>query len=221
MPMLTGPGEGLRVVEEFCRFSLGDAFLSGELKRLRHDLAEALSELSPTLLLEARETQQDVGTGLATPSEQARHSLADVVLSNCEAALGITPRSEEYGKLRGATMGRALKGLRFRVYTLERALLLGFRSRDRLQDARLYVLVSGSLCTASVEWTIKEAAGGAQISSVREKDQTDRELLRRARNVRRMDPTGRRAVHHQRPPRHRPPRGSGRRSRGAGRVDGP
>ena len=61
--------EALCVIEDFCRFVLDDAFLSGELKRLRHDLTEALIELSSALLLTARETQQDVGTSLSTPSD--------------------------------------------------------------------------------------------------------------------------------------------------------
>ena len=37
--------EALRVVEDYCRFVLDDRFLSGELKRLRHDLTAILGEL--------------------------------------------------------------------------------------------------------------------------------------------------------------------------------
>jgi thiamine-phosphate pyrophosphorylase len=55
-----------------------------------------------------------------------------------------------------------------------------------LAEARLYVLVSGSLCAAALDWTIAEAAaGGAQIIQLREKNLDDRTLLERARNVRR------------------------------------
>src|SRR5205807_1428505 len=71
-------------------------------------------------------------------------------------------------------------------YTLERAVLLGTAARQRLADARLYVLITGSLCTATLDWTIQEAAaGGAQIIQLREKGLCDRELLERARQVRR------------------------------------
>jgi thiamine-phosphate pyrophosphorylase len=178
--------EALRVVEEFCRFSLEDAFLSGELKRLRHDLAEALSGISPKLLLGARETQQDVGTRISTATEQERHSLPDVLSANCKRLQESLRALEEYGKLHGPDLGRAFEGLRYRAYTLERAVMLGFRARERLRDAVLYVLVGGSSCTASVEWTIKEAAaGGAQIFQLREKQLDDREWLRRAHAARR------------------------------------
>ena len=47
--------EGLRVVEDYCRFVLDDAFLCGELKRLRHDLTAALVVLPTQHLLEARD----------------------------------------------------------------------------------------------------------------------------------------------------------------------
>src|SRR5437660_610049 len=58
--------EALRVVEDYCRFVLDDRFISGELKRLRHDLAEALGELPAGALLEGRDMLGDVGTTLTT-----------------------------------------------------------------------------------------------------------------------------------------------------------
>jgi thiamine-phosphate pyrophosphorylase len=177
--------EALRVLEDFCRFSLDDAFLSRELKSLRHELAEALDSLSPTLLLEARETQRDVGTAITTPQEQSRHSLHAVVQANFKRLEEALRSLEEYGKLRSGPLGRALEAIRYRVYTLERAILLGFTARNRLAEARLYVIGSSTSCTASVEWTIQEAAaGGAQVFQLREKELNDRALLVRAREVR-------------------------------------
>ncbi len=178
--------EAMRVVEDYARFALDDAFLSGELKRLRHDLTEALAGQSPLRLLEARETQHDVGTAIVTSAEQARHSLTAVVLANLKRLQEALRSLEEFGKLHSGSLGQALEQLRYRSYTLERALLLGADARQRLADARLYVLVSGSLCTAALDWTIHEAAaGGAQVFQLREKHLTDRALLERARQVRR------------------------------------
>jgi thiamine-phosphate pyrophosphorylase len=178
--------EGLRVVEDFCRFVLDDAYLSGELKRMRHDLAEALTCLPPGLLLEARETVRDVGTGLTAAGEQERHSLTAVVQANLKRLQESLRSLEEYGKLHSSALGQAVERLRYRGYTLERAVLLGTTARRRLEGARLYVLLTGSLCNAALDWTIAEAAaGGAQIFQLREKNLPDRELLERARNVRR------------------------------------
>jgi thiamine-phosphate pyrophosphorylase len=178
--------EALRVLEDYCRFSLDDAILSGELKQLRHELAEALAGLPSSLLLEARETQGDVGTSLTAPREHQRHSLLAVVQANVKRLQEALRSLEEFGKLHGADLGRVVEQLRYRSYTLERALVLGTTARQRLADARLQVLLTGSLCAAALDWTIQEAAaGGADIIQLREKNLDDRALLDRARRVRR------------------------------------
>jgi thiamine-phosphate pyrophosphorylase len=178
--------EALRVLEDYTRFALDDAVLSRELKQLRHDLAAALDELPLVLLLESRETLRDVGAAIATDSEQHRHSLQAVVRANVKRLQEALRSLEEFGKLYGPDLGQKVEALRYRSYTLERALLLGADARRRLADARLQVLVSGSLCAAALDWTIHEAAaGGADVIQLREKKLDDRALLERARQVRR------------------------------------
>ncbi|HZY85535.1 MAG TPA: thiamine phosphate synthase [Gemmataceae bacterium] len=177
--------EGLRAVEDYCRFVLDDAFLTGRLKELRHGLAEALADLPPGLLLEARETERDIGTALSTPAEMQRTSLLDVARANLKRLQEALRTLEEFGKVLSPRLGQAVEGLRYRAYTLERAILLGSTARHRLEAARLYVLLSGETCTAALDWTIAEAAaGGAHVIQLREKGLSDRELLERARQVR-------------------------------------
>jgi thiamine-phosphate pyrophosphorylase len=176
--------EGLRVAEDYCRFALDDALLSGQLKQLRHDLAAALADLSPELLLQARETLRDVGTEISTDAEQKRYSLLAVAQANLKRAQEALRTLEEFGKLHSARCAAALEQLRYRAYTLEKAIVLGTTGRQRLSDARLYVLLSGGGCAAALDWTIAEAAaGGAGIVQLREKSLSDRQLLERARQV--------------------------------------
>jgi thiamine-phosphate pyrophosphorylase len=177
--------EALRVLEDYCRFVLDDAILSRELKHLRHGLTEALARLPATLLLEARETLRDVGTRFSLPAEEERESFQAVVQANCKRLQEALRSLEEFSKLRSSEAGAALEQLRYRSYTLERALVLGTVARQRLADARLYALLTSAQCYAMLDWTIQEAAaGGVQIVQLREKDRTDRELLERARQVR-------------------------------------
>jgi thiamine-phosphate pyrophosphorylase len=177
--------EGLRVLEDYCRFVLDDAFLSRTLKELRHELTAALADLPVNLLLQARETQRDVGTELTTPSELERASLPDVVQANFKRLQESLRSLEEYSKVHSSDLGQRLEQLRYRVYTLERTLILGTSARQTLAEARLYVLLSAAQCAASLDWTIAEAAaGGAQIVQLREKGLSDRALLERARQVR-------------------------------------
>jgi thiamine-phosphate pyrophosphorylase len=178
--------EGLRVVEDYCRFVLDDAFLSGEVKALRHDLVTALTEIPAAELLPARETLRDVGTTISTEAESKRGSLREVVRVNLKRLQEALRSLEEYGKLLAPQLGEAIERVRYRSYTLERALLLGTSTRDALRDTSLYLLLSGAGCRASLEWTIAEAAaGGATIFQLREKGLSDRELIERARDVRR------------------------------------
>ena len=175
--------EGLRVVEDYCRFVLDDAFLTGELKHFRHDLTAALATLPGGL--EARETQRDVGTAISTEQEQSRHSLVEVAQVNLKRVQESLRSLEEFAKLQRPALGEALEQLRYRSYTLERAIVLGTQARERLADARLYVLLTRDACQAALDWTIQEAAaGGARIIQLREKGLTDAELLARACQVR-------------------------------------
>lgn len=178
--------EALRVLEDYTRFVLEDRFLTEQVKGLRHELAGASERLSPRLLLAARETQRDVGTVVSAAGEYDRGSPREVAAVNLKRLQEALRSLEEYGKLFAADLGRLFESLRYRTYTLERAVVTGGRVREALADARVYVLLTGSECVASLDWIIQRAAaGGATVFQLREKSLTDRELLERARNVRR------------------------------------
>ncbi|MGL4555586.1 MAG: thiamine phosphate synthase, partial [Gemmataceae bacterium] len=178
--------EALRVLEDHARFVLDDAFLVEQLKGLRHDLTRALIEHGPPGLLAMRDTLGDVGTAVRADGEYRRDSLRDVVAA-AGKRLGESLRSlEEYGKVVSPLLGERVEAVRYRAYTVEKALALVASGRQALRDARLYVLLSGSSCVASLEWTIEQAAaGGAAVVQLREKSLNDRDLLRRAADVRR------------------------------------
>lgn len=178
--------EALRVLEDYCRFVLDDAFLTNELKSARHDLAEAAKRIPASLLLAGRDTTRDVGTSATAEGEYRRTSPRDVAAVNFKRLQESLRSLEEFGKLLGPELGRELEAIRYRTYTLERALAVGVAARGKLADARLHVLLTGAQCTASLDWTIEQAAaGGAAVFQLREKELSDRELLERARNVRR------------------------------------
>jgi thiamine-phosphate pyrophosphorylase len=178
--------EAIRVVEDYCRFVLDDKFLSNELKQMRHDLAEVVETLPASLLIESRETQRDVGTSLSTDREGKRTSPLDVARTNLKRLQEALRSLEEFAKLQGAELGRKLEAIRYRSYTVERAIVLGVTARERLAKVQLYLLVTGSQCKAALDWTVQEAAdGGVGIVQLREKELDDRRLLERARQVRR------------------------------------
>ena len=174
--------EGLRVVEDYCRFVLDDRHLTEETKQIRHALNDALGMLP----VQARDTTHDVGVSVSTSQEGIRTSPLHVLKANIKRVQEALRSIEEYAKFALTNTGQPFEKLRYRSYTLERMLLIHADAASRLAGARLYVLLTRRLASASLEWTIQEAAaGGVSIFQLREKDYTDRELLQVAHDVRR------------------------------------
>jgi thiamine-phosphate pyrophosphorylase len=178
--------EAARVLEDYCRFTLDDRFLTEQVKELRHELASLTGQFPARLLLGSRETLRDVGTAVTAPGEYERGTPAQVAAVNLKRLQESLRSLEEFGKLFGSDLGRSVESLRYRAYTLERA-VVGRNLGERLAGARLYLLLTGSQCVAAIDWTIaKSVTGGVDIVQMREKELSDRELIARAREVRRL-----------------------------------
>jgi thiamine-phosphate pyrophosphorylase len=187
---LNRASEGLRVVEEFCRFGQSDAFLARQIKELRHDLSQAARAIEPLNLARSRDTAGDVGTDISTVTEQTRHSLADLVTANWKRVEQALRVIEEYGKLLALDAG-GIEQLRYRAYTLGRALTISHSSPQRLETARLYVLINGGGNDDFDEPTYRQRIAGlieagVDLIQLRDKSLGDAVLLRRARIVREL-----------------------------------
>jgi thiamine-phosphate pyrophosphorylase len=177
--------EGLRVVEDYTRFVLDDPGLTRRLKEVRHRLAETLRGFDPDLLVGSRDTQEDVGTHIMTHSEQVREDPRAVLSANFKRTQEALRTLEEYGKLADVWLAGRFEVLRYDTYTLEKLVLTAVHAHRGLGEARLMVLVGGLPTLGDLTWIVGEAlAGGADIIQLREKGLTDRELLKRAREVR-------------------------------------
>jgi thiamine-phosphate pyrophosphorylase len=179
--------EGLRVVEDYVRFVLDDRHLTDQFKQLRHDLTAALASISMAERLAARETQADVGTSLSSASEYHRADAASVLAANF-ARLQESLRSlEEYGKVLDLELAMRCERIRYRTYTLQRAVEYTRGSADRLAHARLYVLVDGD---ESPEQFRSRMAGlvaaGVHVIQLRDKGLNDRQLVERGRLLRQI-----------------------------------
>ena len=170
--------EGLRVVEDYARFVLDDPGLTRRLKEVRHRLAEALRGFDPDLLIGARDTREDVGTHIMTPSEQVRENPRAVLSANFKRIAEALRTLEEYGKLVDVWLSGRFEVLRYDVYTLEKLMLTAVHAYRALGEAKLMVLVGGLPTLGDLIWIVGEAlAGGADIIELREKNLADRELL--------------------------------------------
>ena len=177
--------EGLRVVEDYVRFVLDDPGLTRRLKEVRHRLAEAERGLDAHLLLGSRDTREDVGTHIMTPSEQIRENPRAVLAANFKRIAEALRSLEEYSKLVDVWLAGRFEVLRYDVYTLEKLTMTAVAAHRGLGDARLMVLVGGLPTLGDLTWVVGEAlAGGADVIQYREKGLPDRELLAASREVR-------------------------------------
>jgi len=175
--------EALRVLEDYARFVLDSAPLCAQLKSLRHELSQTLSEWTAQAIIH-RDTPGDVGTNIKTSSETAREHIAAVVIA-AGKRLGEALRSiEEFLKTACPADAAKIESIRYRFYEIERQLAATLRPTERFAAVKLYVLISESAC--KIQWlAAAEAAidGGADCLQLREKTLPDSQLLARARQL--------------------------------------
>jgi thiamine-phosphate pyrophosphorylase len=176
--------EALRVAEDHARFSLEDAFLSGQCKQLRHDLlSTVLAATSQRELLAARSTQTDIGTELTTQQESERESLRQCAAASWQRLHQALRVLEETLKLLSPIAADRIKKIRYQTYTLAKACL--GTGRQRLAECRLYVLIDGAASEDVFAQRVRSLIrGGVHLLQLRDKRLADRELLARARIVR-------------------------------------
>ena len=177
--------EALRVIEDYTRFVLNDAFLSRELKQARHDFADTLRFFPAEALLASRDTIGDVGTTVGTTAEYQRTGITAVLMAAFKRLQEALRSIEEYSKVFDGVLSQRFETLRYRTYTLEKAVLRSQFNGTRLANQRIYLLVTDELCPLGAGRVIHEAlAAGVRIIQVREKTLSDRQLIAHCRNVR-------------------------------------
>jgi thiamine-phosphate pyrophosphorylase len=188
---LNRAAEGLRVVEEYCRFVLADAALTARCKSLRDRLHAALDPISRAERLLARDTPNDVGatSGFAEAfgRDVSIFSIEQIAVKNGERVKEALRAIEEFTKTLHPNAAAEIGTLRYEWYTLERDCHLPLDRAKALLDARLYVLTDGGSTESAFVLRAKALIeAGVHILQLRDKKLDDRTLLARARLLRRL-----------------------------------
>ncbi|KRH97899.1 MULTISPECIES: thiamine phosphate synthase [Cylindrospermopsis] len=171
--------EGLRIIEEWCRFGLNDASLAETCKNLRQEVAR----WHTPQIRAARDTVGDPGTVLSHPQEEQRSSITSLLQANFCRIQEAFRVLEEYGKLHHEEMGKTFKQMRYQVYTLE-STLMGHQRHHLLWQSRLYLVTSpADNLLAIVESCLQ---GGLTILQYREKTADDMVRWDRAKKLREL-----------------------------------
>ena len=149
---------------------LNDGRISGAIKQARHELREIIEELGGAELLKGRNTPGDVGTKISTDKEMDRTDAVAVVAAACKRVVESLRTMEEFAKTSETQAAKRVERLRYKCYEWEVQLMSRGENKKKLNEIRLYVLISSGLCRKDPLEVAKDVlAGGADIIQLREK----------------------------------------------------
>ncbi|GAI45001.1 unnamed protein product, partial [marine sediment metagenome] len=99
---LNRASEGLRVLEDLARLVLNDATLSQQLKTMRHELVKGDLPFN-TKLIQARDSEGDVGINLEAPGQEKPRELPIIVMANARRVQQSLRTIEELAKTKDVT----------------------------------------------------------------------------------------------------------------------
>jgi thiamine-phosphate pyrophosphorylase len=159
--------EGLRVVEEICRFIFEDRKLALALKEIRGKLGAAGGILiANETHYQHRKAWEDLGRKLSTKSEERRTNLQSVFTANMKRSQEAVRCLEEFSKLISPTRGKMFKDLRFRLYDLEKQIAPKVSKMVQL-DFDLYVVTDPR--RDHLKTIQKAVAAGVKMVQLRDK----------------------------------------------------
>lgn len=177
-------GEALRVLEDVARFVLDDAGLTARAKEIRHELAAELAAPALAGRWACRDTPGDVGTTVVAEAALPRRGTGDLVAANAARAAQALRSLQEGALLVAPAAADRFERLRYRVYTLERALAGTARAVERLAGVSLCVLVDGRADAAAFERLVAGLLeAGVRMIQLRDKGLPVPELIDRGRRA--------------------------------------
>jgi len=169
--------EGVRIIEEFCRFALNCSPLAERAKQLRHELSSAIDKLDASRLISSRDTLGDVGIGKTVDEQLRRDDLNDCFTASCKRLTEALRTLAEMTQTLNRPIAEAIEKLRYEAYTLEKDIVLFSEPAEKFKRVGLYVIISSNLPADVISLTHRCAAGGADCVQLRVKDAEDDKLF--------------------------------------------
>ncbi len=165
--------EGVRIIEEFCRFALNCSPLSERAKQLRHELSTVIDKLDTGRLISSRDTLGDVGIGKTVDKQLTRDNLSDCFTAACKRLTEALRTLAEMTQTLNRPVAEAIEKLRYEAYTLEKDIVLFSEPVEKFRRVGLYVIISSGLPVDVISLTHRCLAGGADCIQLRAKNTKD------------------------------------------------
>ncbi len=170
--------EGLRVAEDIFRYTFDNAEIQQQLKQIRHAVCAACPAEN---YISARAAGSDVGFAAKGQLEYERESLNDIMRSNLKRVQEGLRVMEELFKLEDPATSETMKGLRYKIYDLDRDILKAMQ-RKTLGRGLYLVLTNPSAGYQKLTELAVEA--GLPAVQLRYKGRDMAEMLKIARQMR-------------------------------------
>jgi len=184
-------GEGLHLLEDLARLLLNDAVLTQQLKTMRHEILRGDWSFHQQLL-QARDSEGDVGINIEAPGEEKQRELPIMVVANTRRVQESLRILEELAKIPGTPAkldSEKFKQARFNLYTIEQNLLSKLLRQDKIKHIPgLYVIIDTQALKgrSQIEVASQAIRGGAKTIQLRDKLRSKKELLPVAQQLRNL-----------------------------------
>ncbi len=161
--------EAIRVIEEFCRFSLNSTPLYERTKRLRHELSAAIGLLDAQRLIASRDTLGDVGVGKTVEKQLHRENLGDCFTAACKRLTEALRALAEVIQTKNPSAAKTIEDMRYTAYTLEKDIVLFSDAFEKFRHVGLYIVITSNMPSDVLSLTHKCVSGGADCIQLRAK----------------------------------------------------
>lgn len=180
--------EATRILEEVARFLLDDADLSQKLKLLRHALS-VIQDFDYDANLNARNTQEDVGSALKNPSQ--RLNIENIFKANMKRLQQSLRVLAEYS-IENPNQVQMFEKARYETYTLEKIMWDKLKEKYnqlKLAEKYLYLVTNSDRFETEDEFLDAVASsleGGVDILQLREKHMPANKVLALGRKLKQL-----------------------------------
>ena len=177
--------EGLRCVEEYCRFVLDDKRLTETLKNIRHEISIFFNK-NYEELINSRDTVGDVGVDIKNISKE--NNSTDVIIANIKRIQEALRVLSEYGALS--------ESYRYQIYSIEKEIMekLQFKKKTNikstlLKDKNIYLITNSDNFTNETDFIDRIALllnAGVRLIQYREKSKPTGEIIKTGKKIREL-----------------------------------
>ena len=172
--------EGLRVMEDWCRFGLKRNDFSIKIK----DLRQQLGLHHHSIYRKARLTSEDPAMGVSHPAQKKRSTPEDIFIANSSRVQEALRVIEEFTRITDPNLSEVASNLRYETYEIEIKVLNakeGIDKRKILQDCSICLVTTNKEGLKEIVSNALEA--GVKIVQYREKFLNDNEKLNQAKDL--------------------------------------